>query len=75
MDEIKAYHPFFYKHKILLPCLFFYRLGRAVTVSRKKTKAQLKILKENKKRSQKKTPSLHNKEEKQDEDRIQKERR
>ena len=27
------------------------------------------------KRSQKKTPSLHNKEEKQDEDRIQKERR
>jgi len=54
MDEIKAYYPFFYKHKILLPGLFFYRLGKAVTVSRKKTKAQLKILKENKKRSQKK---------------------
>lgn len=46
MSEIKAYHPFFYKHKVLLPGLFFYRLGRAVTVSRKKTKAQLKILKE-----------------------------
>ena len=54
MEDIKAYYPFFYKHKILLPGLFFYRLGRAVTVSRKKTKAQLKILKENKKRSQKK---------------------
>ena len=53
MSEIKAYYPFFYKHKILLPCLFFYRLGRAVTVSRKKTKSQLRILKENKKWSHK----------------------
>ena len=48
MDEIKAYHPFFYRHKVLLPCLFFYRLGRAVTVSRKKTKAQLRIIREKK---------------------------
>ncbi len=48
MDEIKAYYPFFYRHKILLPVLFFYRLGRAVTVSRKKTKAQLKTLRKNK---------------------------
>ena len=44
MEEIKAYYPFFYRHKILLPCLFFYRIGRAFTVSRKKTKAQLKTL-------------------------------
>jgi hypothetical protein len=48
MDEIKAYYPFFYKHKILLPCLFFYRLGRSVTVSRKKTKVQLKNLRRKK---------------------------
>ena len=48
MEDIKAYYPFFYKHKILLPCLFFYRLGRAVTVSRKKTKAQLKTLRKKK---------------------------
>lgn len=44
MNQIKEYYPFFYKHKILIPCLFFYRLGRAVTVSRQKTKTQLKIL-------------------------------
>ena len=48
MNEIKAYYPFFYKHKILLPGLFFYRLGRAVTVSRKKTKSQLKTLRKKK---------------------------
>ena len=48
MSEIKAYYPFFYKHKILLPGLFFYRLGRAVTVSRKKTKAQIRILRRKK---------------------------
>ena len=48
MEDIKAYYPFFYKHKILLPGLFFYRLGRAVTVSRKKTKAQLKFLRKKK---------------------------
>lgn len=44
MDQIKKYYPFFYRHKILIPSLFFYRLGRAVTVSRQKTKTQLKIL-------------------------------
>ena len=44
MNKIKEYYPFFYKHKILIPCLFFYRLGRAATVSRQKTKTQLKIL-------------------------------
>lgn len=48
MDEVKSYYPFYYRHKILLPCLFFYRLGRAVTVSRKKTKTQLKTLRKKK---------------------------
>ena len=44
VNKIKEYYPFFYKHKILIPCLFFYRLGRAVTVNSQKTKIQLKIL-------------------------------
>ena len=48
MEDIKAYYPFFYKYKILLPGLFFYRLGKAVTVSRKKTKSQLKFLRKKK---------------------------
>ena len=45
MEQVKAYYPFYYKHKILLPVLFFYRIGKALTVSRKKTKSTLKILK------------------------------
>ena len=44
MEQIKEYYPFFYRHKIFLPCLVFYRLGRAATVSRKETKSELKIL-------------------------------
>ncbi len=48
MEEIKAGHPFFYRHKLLLPGLFFYRLGRAVTVSRRNTKTQLKRLQKTK---------------------------
>ena len=45
MELVKAYYPFYYKHKILLPVLFFHRIGKALTVNRKKTKAKLKILK------------------------------
>ena len=45
LKEIKLYYPFYYRHKILLPVLFFYRIGKALTVSRKKTKITLKILK------------------------------
>ena len=48
MEDVKAYYPFYYRHKILLPALFFYRLGRAATVSRKKTKTQLKTLRKKK---------------------------
>ena len=44
MREIKAYYPFFYRHKILLPGLFFYRIGKAVTVKRKQTFSKLKQL-------------------------------
>ena len=44
MDNIKSYYPFYYKHKILLPVLFFYRLGKAATIKRKDTINKLKIL-------------------------------
>ena len=44
MREIKAYYPFFYRHKILMPGLFFYRIGKAVTVKRKQTFSKLKQL-------------------------------
>ncbi len=40
VDEIKTYYPFFYRHKLLLPALFFYRIGRAITVGRQKTKKE-----------------------------------
>ena len=45
LKEVKLYYPFYYKHKILLPVLFFYRIGKALTVGRKKTITTLKILK------------------------------
>ncbi len=44
MNEVKSYHPFFYKHKVLLPALFLYRLGKALTVRRKRFAAELKTL-------------------------------
>ncbi len=46
LEKVKLYYPFFYRHKILLPCLFFYRIGRLFTVSRKKAWKTLRILKE-----------------------------
>ena len=45
LEEVRIHYPFYYKHKILLPVLFVYRIGRALTVSRKTTKNTLKILK------------------------------
>ena len=45
MYIIKEYYPVFYKYKILIPFLFFYRIVKAVTVSREKTMNSLKILK------------------------------
>lgn len=48
MDNIRTFYPFFYKHKILLPALFFYRIGKSLTVSRKKISTELKHLRKNK---------------------------
>ncbi len=45
LDLVKAYYPFYYRHKILLPVLFFYRIGKALTVDLRKTKKTLNILK------------------------------
>lgn len=42
--EIKIYYPVAYRHKILIPGLFFYRIGKAVTVKRKETLKKLKFL-------------------------------
>lgn len=44
METVKCVYPFFYRHKILLPALFFYRLGKALTVSRGMTINKLKKL-------------------------------
>ncbi len=45
MAEIKVLHPFYYRHKVMLPILPFYRIGRAFTVNRKKTMKKIKLLK------------------------------
>ncbi len=44
METVRLYYPFFYRHKILLPFLFFIRIGRLFTVSRKKTRNTLRTL-------------------------------
>ncbi len=44
MEDIKVHYPFFYKHKILLPVLFFYRIGKSLTKGKIKTKTELKYL-------------------------------
>lgn len=44
MPQIKNSYPFFYKHKILLPALFFYRLGKMATKSRKRVVSEIKTL-------------------------------
>lgn len=45
MEIYELYFPFFYKHKLLLPVGWAYRLIRGVTVRRKKLKSEIKCLK------------------------------
>ena len=45
LDSVRVSYPFFYRFKIFLPVLFLYRLIRALTVSRKRVKSELKALK------------------------------
>ena len=44
LDTVKDAYPFFYKYKFLLPVLVLYRIGRALTVSRKNVLTEIKIL-------------------------------
>ena len=44
MESIKSVYPFFYKYKLLLPVLFFYRIGKGLTIRRRKVIGELKIL-------------------------------
>ena len=44
MDDVKTAYPFFYKHKILMPFLVIFRLGKALTVRRAEVRAELEIL-------------------------------
>ena len=42
IESVKDEYPFFYRHKVLLPCLFIYRVFRAFTVSKDRIKSELK---------------------------------
>ena len=42
IDSVKDEYPFFYRHKVLLPCLFIYRIFRAATVSRSRIQSEIK---------------------------------
>ena len=44
MESIQRAYPFFYQHKLLLPLLFFYRVGRALSVSWLRVKREIKVL-------------------------------
>ncbi len=44
MESIKSAYPFFYKHKILLPVFFFYRIGKGLTLRRRMVMTELKSL-------------------------------
>ena len=51
MKELRITYPFFYRHKILLPALFFYRIARMMTVKSRYVLGELKTLIRFKKRS------------------------
>ena len=47
MRYVERGYPFFYRHKYLMPLLILYRLGRAITSSRKDVGAEVKALRKN----------------------------
>lgn len=51
MSEIRVTYPFFYRHKILLPALFFYRVGKMLTVKSGAVFSEMKHVIKFKKRS------------------------
>lgn len=46
MDFYKAYYPFFYRHKWLLPVGWFFRLFRGITVRKKRFQNEIKTIKD-----------------------------
>lgn len=44
LEFMKQYYPFFYKHKILLPIGYIWRLFKGVFINQKKIKAEVKAL-------------------------------
>ena len=44
MEIVKTWYPFFYRYKVFLPVLCLYRIGRALTVSWKRTRKELRVL-------------------------------
>ncbi len=44
MESVKGAYPFFYKHKILLPALPFYRAGKGLALRRKRVINEIKAL-------------------------------
>ena len=44
MEFVEERYPIVYRHKILLPGLFLYRIGKAITIKRKETWSKIKIL-------------------------------
>ena len=45
MDSVQSAYPFFYRHRILLPILPIYRIGRGLAARRSRVSAELKALK------------------------------
>lgn len=45
MEFYKLYHPFFYRHKYLLPICFFYRIFKLLFKKNKKQEAEIQVLK------------------------------
>lgn len=45
MEFYKLYHPFFYRHKYLLPICFFYRIFKLLFKKSKKQEAEIQVLK------------------------------
>ena len=50
MQSIQSAYPFFYRHRILLPVLVLYRIGKGLTVRRPRVSAELKALMKRKKK-------------------------
>ncbi len=48
MSSVQEAYPFFYKHKVLLPILFLYRIGKGLTTRRSMVKEELQVLKNGK---------------------------